>query len=93
MKVTEILPSGKFPALPAVVRQAQELGMLIQQTRKRQQLTQRDVAGLAGAGSRFMVELEQGKPTVQLQKALDVLALLGLEVVIRKKGTRNIGES
>jgi len=93
MKTTEILPNGKLLTLPAVVYKAQELGLLIQQTRKRQRLTQRDVAGLAGAGSRFMVELEHGKPTIQLQKALDVLALLGLEVVIRKKGSRNVGES
>ncbi|RXN86290.1 transcriptional regulator [Achromobacter aloeverae] len=72
--------------LPAVVRRADDLGRLARQARKQQQLTQRDLAGLAGTGPRFMVELEQGKPTVQLQKALDVLALLGLEVVIRPKG-------
>ncbi|MFC4278474.1 type II toxin-antitoxin system Y4mF family antitoxin [Achromobacter aloeverae] len=79
-------PNGKLVGLPAVVRRADDLGRLARQARKQQQLTQRDLAGLAGTGPRFMVELEQGKPTVQLQKALDVLALLGLEVVIRPKG-------
>jgi hypothetical protein len=35
-----------------------------------------------------MVDLEKGKPTIQMQKTLDVLAQLGLEVVIRKKGSQ-----
>ncbi|HVL74977.1 MAG TPA: hypothetical protein VM406_03100 [Noviherbaspirillum sp.] len=50
-------------------------------------MTQFDLASLAGCGNRFLVELEKGKQTVQMQKVLDVLALLGLEVVIRKKGS------
>lgn len=48
-------------------------------------LKQTDVAGLGGTGNRFVIELERGKPTVQLQKALDVLSLLGLEVIVRPK--------
>ena len=92
MKAIENLPTGKSHALPVVVHHMRDLGQLIQQMRKRQRLTQRDIAGLAGAGVRFMVDLEHGKPTVQMQKALDVLALLGLEVVIRKKGSSNTGE-
>jgi hypothetical protein len=51
-------------------------------------MTQMDILGLANTGNRFIVELEQGKPTLQLQKVLDVLDLLGLEVTIRKKGSR-----
>ena len=43
------------------------------------------VAGLGNTGNRFVVELENGKPTVQLQKVLDLLDLLGLEVVVRPK--------
>ena len=65
------------------------LGRVIQQARKQQGLTQVDIAGLAGIGNRFLVELENGKPTIQMQKALDVLALLGLELVIRQKGAES----
>jgi len=43
--------------------------------------------GLANTGNRFIVELENGKPTVQLQKVLDVLDVLGLEIVVQKKGS------
>lgn len=62
-----------------------ELGELVRSVRKGQGLTQLDVAGLAGLSNRFIIDLERGKETLQMQKVLDVLALLGLEVVIRKK--------
>lgn len=48
--------------------------------RARLALRQLDVAGLGNTGNRFIVEVENGKPTVQLQKVLD---LLDLEVVVR----------
>jgi HTH-type transcriptional regulator / antitoxin HipB len=62
------------------------LGQIIRQTRKDQGLTQADIAGLANIGNRFIVDLENGKPTIQLQKTLDVLALLGLELIAHQKG-------
>ena len=51
-------------------------------------LRQLDIAGFGNTGNRFIVELENGKPTVQLQKVLDVLDLLGLEVLVRPKTSR-----
>ncbi len=67
-----------------VVQSMHQLGALIRQVRKDQNLTQEDISGLAGLGNRFIIDLERGKETVQAQKVLDVLALLGLEVVVRK---------
>lgn len=55
-----------------------EIGMLVRQTRKRLGVTQRDLAMAAGTGLRFVVELEQGKPSLQMGKVLDVLQALGL---------------
>lgn len=69
----------------AIVRSSQELGTVVREQRRSLALKQLDVAGLGNTGNRFIVELEQGKPTVQLQKVLDVLDLLGLEVVVRPK--------
>lgn len=40
------------------------------------------LAGAAGVGVRFLSELERGKTTVQLGKALDVLWALGCSVRI-----------
>jgi y4mF family transcriptional regulator len=61
------------------------LGALMRAQRKALGLTQLDVAGVGNSGNRFIVELEAGKPTVQFQKTLDTLNLVGLEIVIREK--------
>jgi len=62
------------------IRSVEDLGALIQCARREQGLTQLDISGLAHTGNRFIVELEKGKPTIQMQKALEVLELLGLEL-------------
>lgn len=86
--MSESLPSGKKADLPVSISTVAELGSLVKAVRKAQGMTQIDVAGLGGRGNRFIVDLEKGKETVQMQKAMDVLALLGLEMVIRKKGSQ-----
>jgi len=50
-----------------------------------QGLLQADLAGLSGTGNRYVVDLERGKPPLQLQKVLDMLDLLGLEVQVAPK--------
>jgi len=67
------------------IRLAEDLGAVVRAARQAQSLRQSDLAGLSGTGNRFIVDLERGKPTVQLQKVLDMVDLLGLEVVIRRK--------
>ncbi|MGJ7509412.1 helix-turn-helix transcriptional regulator [Variovorax sp. GT1P44] len=81
------LPLGNLPKTGSVVHSTAELGELIRQRRRSLHLKQLDIAGLGNTGNRFVVDLEGGKPTVQLQKALDVLSLLGLEVVVRPRDT------
>ena len=82
------LPIGNFTGQEAVIHSSAELGTLVRVQRKRMALKQLDIAGLGNTGNRFIVELENGKPTLQLQKVLDVLDLLGLEVVVRPKNSR-----
>lgn len=72
---------------PTRIQTSQELGELIRAYRTSQKILQADMAGLANTGNRFIVDLEKGKPTIQLQKVLDVLDLIGLEVVIQRKGS------
>lgn len=55
-----------------------ELGAAVRAARKAQNLRQDELAGVAGVGTRFVIELEAGKPTIQLGKAMAVLAALGL---------------
>jgi len=59
-----------------------ELGALVRGARKAQGLRQDELAGVAGVGLRFIVELEGGKPTVQLGKVLRVLETLGCGLTI-----------
>lgn len=43
-------------------------------------MTQVQLAGLAGMGPRFVVELEGGKPPVAINKVIQVLAALGVRL-------------
>jgi y4mF family transcriptional regulator len=71
---------------PMKIKSTVDLGQLVREYRVAQKMTQADILGLANTGNRFIVELENGKPTVQFQKVLDVLDALGLELAIQKKG-------
>ena len=57
------------------------LGELVQLTRKALGLTQASLAMASGTGLRFIIELEKGKPTCQLQKTLTVLNTLGVDML------------
>ncbi len=83
------LPLGHSTVSETPIRSSVALGALIREQRKRLALKQLDLAGLGNTGNRFIVDLENGKPTVQLQKVLDLMDLLGLEVVVRTKASRS----
>lgn len=83
------LPLGHPTGSETPIRSSVELGGVIREQRKRLALKQLDLAGLGNTGNRFIVDLENGKPTVQLQKVLDLMDLLGLEVVVRTKASRS----
>ena len=83
------LPIGHSAGAETPIHSSAELGVVIREQRKRLALKQLDLAGLGNTGNRFIVDLENGKPTVQLQKVLDLMDLLGLEVVVRTKASRS----
>ena len=55
-----------------------DLAVDVRARRKDLALTQVEVAELAGVSERFVMELEQGKPTVRLDKLSAVLDAMGL---------------
>lgn len=61
------------------------IGDLIKNTRKSQGLTQEELAGISGTGRRFISDVENGKPNVQIGKLLLVIAALGLGVYLLNK--------
>ena len=59
-----------------------QIGKLIRQTRKDLGVTQRDLALTSGTGIRFVIDLEKGKETCAIGKALTLLNTLGIRVTL-----------
>ena len=70
------------------IKSVEDLGRLIRSLRKQKRLTIETVSGLGNLSPRFLSELERGKETAEIGKALKVLRTLGLEVVIQPRETR-----
>jgi len=80
---------AKAPEIPRTatrVRTPQELGALVRAIRTEAGLDQATAAGLAGVGTRFLGDIERGKPTVRLGLVLQVLERLGLELSVGRRG-------
>ncbi|MBN8848755.1 MULTISPECIES: helix-turn-helix domain-containing protein [unclassified Sphingomonas] len=65
-----------------MVRSAEEFGAAVTQARKTLGLTQRELALAINSGERFIVDLEAGKPTAQLGKALAAAHAVGLHLTL-----------
>ncbi len=61
------------------------IGALLRIKRKQMKLTQAEAAGLCNVGTRFISELENGKPTMHFDKVLKVLNRFGLSFGIRER--------
>ncbi len=79
-RLRAIFPLGKYMAKRSPT--PAEIGDVIRATRKAAGLRQDELAGAAGVGLRFVVDLEAGKTTAQIGKALQVLSALGCSIDI-----------
>lgn len=61
-------------------RSARDFGAAIKERRKALGWTQTGLAARSGTGERFIVELESGKPSCQLEKALIVARAVGIDL-------------
>jgi y4mF family transcriptional regulator len=59
---------------------SEKLGLIIKNQRKFLGLTQTEVALSCGVGIRFISDLENGKPSCQIDKALLVMESIGLNI-------------
>lgn len=62
------------------IQTTEQLGAALRIARKQLGLTQPQLALAAGVGTRFIVDLEAGKPTVRLEHVLRVIDALGGEL-------------
>ena len=61
-----------------------EIGNMIRLVRKSQGITQRALAMTANTAPRFISDLENGKPTCEIGKALQVIQCLGISVELKE---------
>ena len=59
-----------------------QIGKLIRDTRKKLGVTQKDLALTSGTGMRFIIDLERGKETCEIGKALSILNTLGIKITL-----------
>lgn len=62
------------------ISSAEDMGRIIKQKRKEDGLTLEEAAAVCGVSYAFLSTLENGKETVRLNKVLQVLHCLGIEL-------------
>jgi HTH-type transcriptional regulator / antitoxin HipB len=75
-----------------MIKTARQFGEMIRAAREIQRITQRDLAMVANTGERFVVDLESGKETCHLGKALAVANALGIRLVDEAQATPRPGK-
>ena len=82
------MESQKFSG-KTIVKDTLEIGNVIRLKRKETHLTQARVAAMCNVGLRFISDLENGKKTVEIGKALKVINVLGLRLILQKRTLNN----
>ena len=67
-----------------IIASVKDIGNLVKATRIKQQLTQIQLAQLSNVGVRFLSDLENGKPTCEIDKILKVLSNLGIKLIVEE---------
>ena len=63
-----------------IITSEKNIGLLIKEKRKKINMTQKEAASIAGVGVRFLSELENGKPTLEIDKVLNVARIFGIDI-------------
>lgn len=69
-----------------LIENTADFGAAIRAERRNQGLTQSELADWCGVGINFVSDVERGKPTVEMGRALRLSQMLGLDVRIEKRG-------
>lgn len=71
------------PTTENPVLNAADLGRLIRKKRKNLKITQKILAGMCNVGVRFISDLENGKSTLEFDKVLKVISILGFKITVK----------
>jgi y4mF family transcriptional regulator len=64
------------------IKNSKDIGAAVRARRKQLGLTQQELVEIAPFGATFFSDLENGKETAHLNKAIEALRMLGLRLVI-----------
>ncbi|WP_151669496.1 helix-turn-helix domain-containing protein [Nitrincola schmidtii] len=67
-----------------------EIGELLREVRKAQQVRQDDLGAMVGCSHKFIVDVEKGKETIQAGLLLKVLDELGIKVILDLPETNHV---
>lgn len=65
---------------------AADFGKAVKKRRKELGYTQKYLSDFTGYSTSFISELENGKPTIELERALRLANLLGIDVLMEDRG-------
>ncbi len=63
-------------------------GQVLKQRRKEMKYTQSDISDITGFSVSFISDLENGKPTAEIGKAIYLANVLGLDIDIKSRGNK-----
>jgi len=75
-------PADRMDRPPSLEDRLGALASALRARRKSLRLTQIELSRLSGTGPDFVYDVERGKPTLRLDKLLQILEVLGLELVL-----------
>lgn len=79
------LATSTSPKPETPIQSFRNLGDLVRTARIAKDLSQQELADMAGVGRRFVSELENGKETLEIGRVLKVCQALGIDLVARKR--------
>ena len=68
------------------ITDAASLGNVIRSRRKELKYTQGFISEITGLSVSFLSDLENGKPTAEIGKTIEVINLLGLDILVEARG-------
>ena len=69
-----------------IITDSKSFGAMLKSRRKQLGYTQAYISEITGLSVSFLSELENGKKTAQLEKAIEVAMLLGLDLTMEARG-------
>lgn len=67
-------------------RTAEQIGAIVRRARRNAGISQAELGARIGLRQATVSKLERGEPATQIKTLLDVLAALGLEIIIDSRG-------